>query len=303
METDDIFKEAVLDRLGSKYVYIKDLGEGAFSSVYLVRHNFLEEGHALKIMNSRHILQKLQKEDISTSKQKFEKIKTRFLEEAKLYKRINHPGIVKIFDVDVMTDPAIEIESPYMIMKYIKGQSLGSILKSQAPLDFETAVKLSIGILDALKVIHHNDIIHRDLKPENVMVEVDMKPVLIDFGLAKDLIRSTKLTTTGKIMGTPVYMSPEQCYDSSKVGPRSDIFSLGVILFEMLTGKLPFRGKDVIETMLAICNEPLPDPRGKRPELPASIVKILEKATEKKVDDRFENASNMIEALENWNEN
>jgi serine/threonine protein kinase len=296
LQIDD-FKKVVLKKLGKKYKYIRDLGGGTFSNVYLVLHTIFNEEHALKIMNSQHILKKLEKENIDESKQRFDKIKERFIKEAKLYKRINHPNVVKIHDIDVIMEEKRSIEFPYLIMDYIKGSSLTDIIENEAPLEFNRVLGLAKDILGAIEVIHKNNIIHRDLKPDNIMVAETGKAILIDFGLAKDLLSDTKLTSTGISIGTPLYMSPEQCLDSSKVGKYTDIYSFGVVLFEMLAGEPPFGGNNFFEIMNAHCEKPVPDVRGKNPGLPAGIEKIIQKAMAKEASDRYKNAEIIINEL------
>lgn len=294
MQIDDI-KKAVLKKLGGKYKYIRDLGGGTFSNVYLVLHTTSNKEHALKIMNSQYIIKKLNKENIRDSK-RFDKIKERFKNEANLYKRINHANVVKIHDVDVIENEKEGIEFPYLIMDYIKGSTLTDVIKNEAPLEFNRVSGLAKDILRALDVIHQNKIVHRDLKPDNIMVEETGRAILIDFGLAKDLLSDSKLTSTWTSVGTLLYMSPEQYKDSSKVEKYADIYSFGVVLFEMLAGEPPF-GKKEVEIMDANGKKLLPDIRGKNPGLPVGIEKIIKKAMAQEPGDRYENAEIIINEM------
>lgn len=298
MQIDD-FKKAVLKKLGEKYKYIRELGGGTFSNVYLILHTHFDEEHALKIMDSEDIIKRLEKGNIEESKQKFDKIKKRFINEAKMYKRINHTNVVKIHDVDVIVNEKEGIDFPYLIMDYIKGSTLKNVIINEAPLEFNRALGLAKDILRALGVIHQNNIVHRDLKPDNIMVDETGRAILIDFGLAKDLLSSTKLTSTGTTIGTPLYMSPEQWTDSSKVEKYTDIYSFGVVLYEMLTGKHPFkrRTSTPLEIMNAHMEKPVPDVLEKNPGLPEGIEKIIQKAMAKEASDRYKNAEIIINEL------
>jgi serine/threonine-protein kinase len=296
MQIDD-FKKVVLKKLGKKYKYIRDLGGGTFSNVYLVMHTIFNEEHALKIMNSQHIIKKLEKEKIDESKQRFDKIKERFINEAKMYKRINHANVVKIHDVEVIENKKEGIDFPYLIMDYIKGSTLTDVIKNEAPLEFNRALSLAKDILRAIDVIHQNNIVHRDLKPDNIMVAETGKAILIDFGLAKDLLSDSKLTSTGGALGTPLYMSPEQFKDSSKVEKDADIYSFGVVLFEMLAGVTPFFEINYFELMNAHMEKPVPDVREKNPGLPEGIDKIIKKAMAKEASDRYKNTEIIINEL------
>ncbi len=298
VKTENI-RKAVLEKLGKKYRYIGALGAGTFSNVYLVRHTIFDEDHALKIMNSRHIIETLEKESVTDSRQKFDKIKKRFLNEAIMYKRIDNPNVAKIFDVDVVTDEIENIDIPYIIMSYIKGLHLRDVLTREAPLEFPRALDLSEGILSAIDAIHQKKIIHRDLKPDNIMVEEGTgNVILIDFGLAKDLLNATKLTTTGFYIGTPLYMAPEQFFNSSAVGIQTDIYAFGVVLFEMLAGEPPFDDDNVVEVMNGHCSKPVPDVREKNPALPGGVTPIIKKAMAKEAGNRYQSVGELLKDLE-----
>jgi len=275
LESDDVLN-AILNKLENKYECIKHLGGGEFSIVYLIRHTASGKEHALKILDYQFLLQRLKKENAADSKNKFNKIKKRFITEAKLYEKIDHANIVKIHETGVITDQKENIEIPYFIMTYIKGSSLSVVLKNEAPLEMSRVLRLSRHVLNALETIHQNNIIHRDLKPANIMIEKETdKAVIIDFGIAKDIVDGTQLTTTGAFLGSPMYMAPEQFVDSSKVGPGIDIYSFGVVLFEMVTGEPPFKGTSFLEVMHAHRKKPVPSVRGKNPALPPAMDNII----------------------------
>lgn len=160
----------------------------------------------------------------------------RFLKETRLMKRLNHPGIVTVFEA------GMQDEYGYLVMEYLP-KSLAQLIGRTGSITVQKAVNLTIQIADALFYLHKNDIVHRDIKPGNILLRQDGSSALADFGIAKPLDSETQLTKTGISVGTPLYMSPEQC-QAKKVTGRSDLYSLGVVLFEMLTGEPPFTGRD-----------------------------------------------------------
>ena len=288
----------VQEQLGSTYKFIQNLGGGVFSNVYLVRHLKTGQEYALKVLDYQFLLQKLRKENRQDPHLKITEIKKRFIAEAKLYKKIHHPNIVTIHDTGVIEDESRGIEIPYMVMTYIKGSSLSDLLKTQAPFSPAHALEISRDVLDALDAIHQNNIIHRDIKPANIMVENETgKAVIIDFGIAKDIVGGSRLTTTGSSIGTPPYMAPEQFVDSSKVDHTIDIYSFGIVLYEMLTGQPPFGGINFAEIMNAHREKPIPDPRSINPHLPQGITPIINKAMAKSPKDRFQSTRDLMNAL------
>jgi serine/threonine protein kinase len=295
---DGVFK-AAQKKLGKTYDFIKHLGGGEFSNVYLVKHKKTGQEHALKILDYHYLLQRLRKEDIQNAQLKFNEIKKRFITEAKLYKKIHHANIVQIHDTGVFADESKGIEIPYMIMSYIKGSSLSDLLRNEAPFEMSRTLGISRDVLGALEAMHKNNIIHRDIKPGNIMIQEDTgEAVIIDFGIAKDIVGGTRLTTTGALLGSPMYMAPEQSVNSSNVGPSTDIYSFGAVLFEMLTGDTPFQGSNFMEIMTAHRENPVPDVRGKNPQLPIKTTGILSKAMAKNPNDRFQRTKDMLNALE-----
>jgi serine/threonine protein kinase len=290
---------AVLEKLEKKYQCIKHLGGGEFSNVYLVRHKDSGEEYALKIMDYHYLLQKLKKEDLAESRRKFEEIKKRFFVEAKLYEKIDHPNIVKILSTGVVLDRTNAIEIPYLLMNYIKGASLANVIKREAPFDIERLLKISRNVLGVLDLIHQRNIIHRDIKPANIMIEKESgEAIIIDFGIAKDIVGGTRLTTTGALLGSPGYMAPEQFIDSSKVGPGIDIYSYGIVLFEMATGDLPFPAANFLEVMNAHRQKSIPNASEKNPALSPEMDVVLAKAMAKDPEDRFQSAKDFLNALQ-----
>jgi serine/threonine protein kinase len=299
-DNDDILK-AVFSQMGDSYEYVKSLGKGATSRVYLVYQKHLKQYRALKIMDYEYIHLLMEKENETDSTVELNERRKRFINEANAYMKIKHPNVAEIYDIrQVKTQRGKEvIEIPYIIMEYVEGVPLSQLLKSQKPLKLETAAAISVDILNALDAIHQKDIIHRDIKPSNIMIEKGTnKATLIDFGLAKDILEGTPMTSTGMAMGTFIYMSPEQFEDSSKVGPGTDIYSFGVIFYEMLTGKPPYMGS-AKELMHNHIYGEIPDIRKVDKDLPEVMDTLIRKAMAKKEKKR-ENARYYKEILKDF---
>ncbi len=302
MKTEDIM-HPVLEKLGDRYTYVKRLGGGEYSNVFLVKENSTNKERALKILDYHYLLQKLKKENIADSRHRFEEIKKRFTTEAKLYKKITHPNIVKIHEMGVFEDKKEQIEIPYFIMEYVNGSSLDKVIKTESPLPLERVSRITHNVLAALEVIHKNNIIHRDLKPANIMIEsATGNAILIDFGIAKDLFSGTRLTTTGALLGTPTYMAPEQFMDSSSAGPEMDIYSFGIVLHEMLTGEPPYKGANFIEIMMAHRKKNIPSVSRKIPALPQQLDNVFVKALAKNPENRYKSAKEFINAFHKYSQ-
>jgi serine/threonine protein kinase/Tfp pilus assembly protein PilF len=284
-------------RLG-KYEIKERLGRGGMAEVYKAYHPGLDRLVAVKVLHP-HLAETAD-------------FLGRFRREAQAVARLRHPHIVQVHDFDV------EGEQHYMVMEYLEGVSLKTHLDDlftrgeRMPVD--EVLSLFRALLDAVGYAHAQGMIHRDLKPANIMLEVkdeggrrkdenssflphpsSLRVVLTDFGIAKILGGST-FTVSGLTIGTPTYMSPEQC--SGEPGDaRSDLYSLGVVLYECLTGQVPFQGETTVAVLLKHLNEPIPPLRETRPELPASLERVVEKALAKKPEDRFQSAGEMWAAL------
>lgn len=174
----------------------------------------------------------------------------RFLKETRLMKQLNHPGIVTVFEA------GLHDEYGYMVMEYLP-KNLTGLIDRGGSMPIQKAVNLTVQIADALYYLHRNGIVHRDIKPGNILLRLDGSPALTDFGIAKLLDSETRLTKTGISLGTPLYMSPEQC-QAKKVTGRSDLYSLGILFYEMLTGAPPYSGRDSRTIMVRHIRDPLP---------------------------------------------
>ncbi|MCB1177380.1 MAG: protein kinase, partial [Leptospiraceae bacterium] len=238
-------QEADLEMLNQflfpKFILEKKIGKGGMATVYLGEQTALQRKIVVKILNA----------DISGD----EEIRERFLLEARTPARLKHPNIVEVIDVGMCED------RPFYIMEYASGGSLSEKLKEyrdqgmQFP--FKDAVNTIIKILEALEYCHVNDLqSHRDIKPANIMFRATGEPIIVDFGIAK--IADSSITRTRMTMGTANYMSPEQCQGRKDIDGRSDVYSVGIMLFELLAGELPFKGDSGLSIMIKQVKEKLP---------------------------------------------
>ena len=252
-----------------RYKILKTLGEGAMGSVYLAHDTQLDRKVALKIpkfdteSESKHI--------------------DRFLREARSAATLSHPNICPVFDVG-------EIDGThFMTMAYIQGHTLQEFVNPEKPQRDRNVANVVRRIALALHEAHINGLVHRDVKPGNVMIDQRSEPIIMDFGLARQIDESddARLTRDGAILGSPAYMSPEQVEGKvEKLGPHSDLYSLGVILYELLTGKLPFEGS-VASIIGQILSKTPESPRKHRPDLSPRLAEICLKAIAKQPEDRY----------------
>ncbi len=220
-------------------------------------------------------------------------LRERFIIEAKVASALNHPNIITIYEID-------EVEGiPFFAMEYIDGVSLTE-WKAQKPRDFREMIKIAIQAAEGLEYAHRHNIIHRDIKPDNIMVNREGVVKITDFGIAKALRRdSFKITRTGTTLGTPAYMSPEQA-GGAELDPRSDIFSLGVVLFEFFTGKLPFEAEHEMAYIVALMQEEPLRAREVNPGLPQQLEEILGKMLAKPKDKRYQSLTETIRDLKEF---
>ena len=223
-------------------------------------------------------------------------MKRRFLHEAEFLMTIRHRNLVEVFDAG--EDP--ELGLCYILMEYMPGGSLGDMIAKNGRLPVDKAISYISQTADALSVAHKQGVIHRDIKPDNILFTADGVPKLTDLGVARffDEAVDVKLTMDGHLLGTPAYMAPEQMMDSHHIDARADIYSLGVVLYEMLTGNRPNEGSTVMGLLTkAIKGEPLPDVRTLRPEVSMSVAYVLSLMCAPKPDDRPESSSVVVDLL------
>jgi eukaryotic-like serine/threonine-protein kinase len=212
----------------------------------------------------------------------------RFHREAQAAGRCAHPNIVAIYDFDVYEG------NPFLAMEYVEGGDLGQALARSGRFAPADAIAVLGQVLDALSCAHSVGIVHRDVKPANILLLVDRRVKMTDFGISR--IDSSALTELGSVVGTPSYMSPEQCR-GDPVDARSDLFSAGVVLYEVLTGERPFAGRTLTEIVYKVANLPAPDIRAKYADLPPGLASVVQRALAKRGEDRFQSASEMADAL------
>lgn len=216
-------------------------------------------------------------------------IRKRFIEEASITDILEHPSIVKTITLDIYRG------NYCLIMEWIEGTSLRDVLRNEGSLEVVRALQITLAIGEALVATHEHNIAHRDIKPENIMILPEDQIKLLDFGAAK-VIRSGEGRNT--LIGTPVYMSPEQASGRKwPVSTRTDVFSLGVVLYEMLTGEVPFHRETLAETLESIQYDPLPSVIGRRPDVPDSVERLLHSMTIKNPDERHYKATTVVKSL------
>ena len=256
------------------------LGKGAMGAVYKGWDTRLELDVAIKVL--------LQTTDDTNRTEEI----TRFLREVKISRNLKHPNIVAVYDVGDDPDTGM----PYIVMEFIKGKPLDGLMKERK-FTIREIVTFTCQVADGLDCAAQAGVVHRDIKPANMMVDPDtLTPKLVDFGVAR--IEGTNATQSGTVLGTPHYMSPEQCR-GEVVDGRSDIFSLGAVLYEMLTGMKAFQGDTIVNVMMGILdpNTPVP-PSDLRPEIPYPLSEVVMKALAKDPADRFQRGKEMVEALQ-----
>ncbi|MBN1773249.1 MAG: serine/threonine protein kinase [Deltaproteobacteria bacterium] len=271
--------------IGGKYRVVQRLGGGAVADVYEAVHEGIGQHFALKVL----------KHELAAHPE----VSERFLTEARAASAVRHPGVVQIFD-----HGKLEEGEPYLVMELLIGETLCDLVQRQKKLPQERAVGLLIQVLDALEAAHRAGVVHRDLKPENVVLVrgPDGEPwaKLIDFGiarLAREGAAMLRRTMQGTVMGTPYYMSPEQALGTPIIDGRTDVYAAGVVLFEILTGALPFQGSSPMEILDKVVSEPFPSLRTFEPTLPAALDEAILKATARPLDLRFQSAREFAQAL------
>ncbi|MCD4753798.1 MAG: protein kinase [Anaerolineaceae bacterium] len=277
--------EQLINQVLNRYRLDKLLGEGGMGAVFKARDLTLERDVAVKVMHSHYARQS--------------NFQDRFLQEARTAARLNHSGIVKVYDFGQ------EEGMLYIVMEFIPGRDLSHLIKElrqqgKWPL-LQESVEIIRQVALALDYAHKNAVLHRDIKPGNIMLKptpsnnLPYTPIVTDLGLAK-LAEGGIATQTGMSMGTPAYMSPEQAL-GEKVDGRSDVYSLGILLYELCVGRLPFNARSLTEAIRFHCKTPPPPPRSLRPDLPPQLEMTILKAIAKKPESRFSSAERFAQAL------
>lgn len=266
----------ILEEQYGRYQIKKQLGSGTMGVVYLAHDPRIDRLVALKVLRPDRVVS--------------EEFVQRFLKEARAIGRLTHPNIVVVYDV------GRDHGTIYIAMEYLEGHTFNTVIKSGRP-DYATWAKIGIQLANTLAYAHENGIIHRDIKPSNIIFTEDDRIKLTDFGIARiEDLEATLQTQVGDILGTPAYMSPEQVA-GRPVDGRSDLFSLGVVLYEWLLGVRPFSGKNMGAIFSAISNQPPPIPREIAPDLPKPLSEFLLKCLQKPLPDRYQSGKQMAAAI------
>jgi DNA-binding response OmpR family regulator len=273
-ETADIGK---MRNLASDYKVIRSLGSGASGVVLLVEKN--KVFYAMKVLRNWN-------ETIHRDSEKM----LRFVREAETLSKISNEHIVKIFDHNLNKPD----DSPYIIMEYVEGSSLNQCL-SERPLNIDQKISIILQIANALECVHAYGVLHRDIKPENILITKDLRVKITDFGICH--IPDSSLTMVDEILGSPSYMAPESFDASKKIDVRSDIFSLGIISYEMLTGAKPYEGDTVLQVMDSIKNKNPKAPTKLNPAIPLWMQDILCKMLDKNPDNRFSDTGEVVKEI------
>ncbi|MDE5540171.1 MAG: Stk1 family PASTA domain-containing Ser/Thr kinase [Bacilli bacterium] len=262
-------------KISDRYQIIKSVGEGGMANVYLAYDTILDRNVAVKILRG----------DLSND----EKFVRRFQREALSASSLAHPNIVEVYDVGE------DNGEYYIVMEYIEGKHLKNLLKKRGKLTLSEAVDIMLQITDGMSVAHDSYIIHRDIKPQNIMILENGLVKITDFGIAMAM-NATQLTQTNSVMGSVHYLPPEQASGQGST-LQSDIYSMGIVMYELLTGELPFKGDNAVEIALKHLKEPISDIREKLPNVPNSIANIIKRATAKNPKNRYTDAREMHEDL------
>jgi serine/threonine-protein kinase len=268
-------------QLGS-YRITRCIGEGGMGTVYEGVHEGLGKRVAIKTLHAGGAHR--------------DELIERFVREGKAIAKIQHPNVVDVFDV------AVHEGSPYLVMEYLEGEDLGAQMAQQAPMAPQTIADLLIPVVSALAAAHDAGVVHRDLKPDNIFVTKNkrgaLEPKLVDFGISKvEDPQALHLTATNALLGTPYYMSPEQAGNARHVDHRSDIFSLGVILYQCATHELPFKGDSLFKLLGEILHQEPPAPRSLVREIPSDFEAVIARAMKKDPAQRFQSAGELGAAL------
>ncbi len=264
--------------LAGRYELIEKIGEGGMAVVYKAKCRLLNRYVAIKILRPEY-----------TQNTQFIE---NFKKESQAAAGLQHPNIVSIYDVGK------EGNIHFIVMELIEGRPLSEIIEEKAPLDYKVAIEITRQVASALSLAHKNNIIHRDVKPHNIMITNDGTAKLADFGIAKAINDSTLASETTKIIGSVHYFSPEQAR-GSYVDERSDIYSLGIVLYEMLTGKVPFDGDNPVQVALMHINDDIIPPSQLVSGIPPALEKLVMKATDKFQSNRYHSAEELLEDLDN----
>jgi len=262
--------------LSGRYRLEQKLGSGVMSTVYLARDEALERWVAAKVLHR----------EISDQPDQIE----RFRREARSVAQVSHPTVVAVIDAGE------DGGRPYIVFEYVAGETLKHRVERMGKLPLDEAAAYGIEVGRGLQAAHARRLVHRDVKPQNVLIDAEGRAKVTDFGIAREL-EADGLTATGRVLGTTDYVSPEQAM-GHEVDARTDIYSLGIVLFEMVTGDVPFKAETIVGVAMKHVNERLPNVQRRRPEVSSALAAVIERATEKKPEKRYPDMAMMLADLE-----
>jgi tRNA A-37 threonylcarbamoyl transferase component Bud32 len=261
--------------LSGRYKLEAKLGSGGMSTVYLARDSTLDRQVAVKVMHR----------EMSEQADQLE----RFRQEARAVAKLSHPNVVAVIDAGE------DGGHPYIVFEYVEGETLKQRINRVGALDAQEALAYAIEVARGLTVAHARNMVHRDIKPQNVLIDSEGRAKLTDFGISRQL-EQDGMTATGRVLGTTDYVAPEQAM-GHPVDQRSDVYSLGVVLYEMLVGQVPFSADSQVGVAMKHVNEELPDVQQRRPELSAAAAMVVERSTAKDPTERYQQVGEMIDDL------
>ncbi len=262
--------------LSGRYKLESKLGSGGMSTVYLAQDETLDRPVAVKILHR----------EISDDSEQLE----RFRREARTAAKLSHPNLVTVIDAGE------DSGTPYIVFEYVEGETLKQRIQRLGPLNVDEAVAYAIEIGRGLAIAHSRKLVHRDVKPQNVLIDREGRAKVTDFGIARS-IEQSGMTATGRVLGTTDYVSPEQAMGED-VDERSDVYSLGIVLYEMLSGEVPFEAETQVGVAMKHINEQLPDIQEVRPEVSAALAGVLDRATDKELEYRYASVPDFLDELE-----
>src|SRR3954466_9499644 len=276
MDARSVSAQMIGTVLSGRYRLEAKLGSGGMSTVYLARDETLDRSVAIKVMHR----------EMSEQADQLQ----RFRQEARAVAKLSHPNVVGV--IDAGEDGGY----PYIVLEYVEGETLKQRIDRLGRLPVDEAAAYGIEIGRGLAAAHAQRLIHRDVKPQNVLIDAEGRAKVTDFGIARSL-ESDGLTAAGRVLGTTDYVSPEQAIGDGAT-QQSDIYSLGVCLWEMLTGEVPFKGENQVAVAMQHVRDPIPNVTAYRPEVSAVLASIVDKATRKELKNRYATVDEMVRDLE-----
>jgi len=278
---NDYLHDRVTVAVGTQYLIEREIGRGGMAVVYRAIDTRLNRPVAIKVLPP----------DVAFNQD----VRTRFIREAQTAAQLNHPNIVPIYSVDEKDGGGLV----YFVMAYVDGDSLGVRLTREGAWPIDRAVRVLRDVADALAYAHARGVVHRDIKPDNILIDrASGRPMVTDFGIARAAAGETRLTVTGVAVGTPAYMSPEQALGEREIDGRSDLYSLAVVGYHMLTGETPFKAVNTPAMLVKHVSERPRPVRERRPEVPAYLAVAIDRALSKRPEDRWSDAAEFRDALD-----